>query len=635
MTGMDFLPVLLLAATFEQTITVTAERLEQPQIESTAAVTVLTRDDIERLPATTLGEILRFVPGLQIIDTRPGAPPMFSSRGFFGGGEVEYMQLVVDGVPAADSESGLAPWRQIAAADIERIEVLRGPGSSLFGDAAMGGVVQVFRRRSGSQVSVAAGSFTHRELGAGVSSPAGAGHLSANARFTSADGFREHSEFEEWTAGVRYRRNAVEGAIDASGIDRQEPGQLSAAEMATDPGQSNPLFANDFEETTRVRGSLSYDPGPWRIRLDAAERESDTVRTLLLAPGIGDSARRALDTSRLGLAAEGTHAFTPSIRTTYGAEASRETIDTAYESVAGDGRRDRAAAFFSAEARITPRIRMAGGLRWDHVADRFTGTPSLDEDALSPRLALDADFGWSHGYLQVARAFKAPTLDQRFDPRPFPDFTGGTFTISNPLLRAQKAWSIEGGLRGDRPSLRWEAVAYTMDVDDEIDLDASTFRYRNIGRSRHQGLESRVEWGGRIIRPSLAYTWTRAEPLQGAGRGKQLRNIAEHVARVQLATQERAGFATTVSAEHTAGRYLDDANAIPLEDATLLDLRLSQRIGPARIVVDGRNLTDRQYAPPGFLLPDFEGNLHQYFYPAPGRSLLVTLEWHFATGAAP
>jgi iron complex outermembrane receptor protein len=495
--------------------------------------------------------------------------------------------------------------------------------------------VQVFRRRSGSKVSVAAGSFSHREFGAFLNSPVGGGRISANARFTSADGFREHSEFEEWTAGLRYRLEAVEAAIDASGIDRQEPGQLSAGEMAIDPGQSNPLFRNDVEETSRVRASLSYEPGAWSITLDAAERESDSIRTLLLAPGFGDTARRGLDTSRLGFALEGTHTFTQSTRTSYGVEAARESIDTAYDSVAGNGRRDRAAAFFSAEAGITSRLRLAGGLRWDRVADRFTGTPALDEDAFSPRLALDADLGWSHVYVQAARAFKAPTLDQRFDPRPFPDFAGGAFTISNPLLRAQKAWSIEGGFRGDRPSLRWEAIAYTMDVDDEIDLDASTFRYRNIGRSRHQGLESRIEWNAGVIQPAVTYTWTRAEPLQGAGRGKQLRNIAEHVARVQLGTEERAGFAATVSTDHTAGRYLDDANEIPLEDTTLVDLRLSQRIGAARIVLDGRNLTDQQYAPLGFLLPDFEGSQHQYFYPAPGRSLLVTLEWQFATGAAP
>src|SRR6185369_7457521 len=110
-------------------IVVTAERLEQPWRESTAAVTVLQREDLAKLPAQTLGDALRAISGLQLIVVNPGAPPMISSRGFFGAGEVEYMQLIIDGVPANDVESGLADWRSIPIESIDRIEVLRGPGS--------------------------------------------------------------------------------------------------------------------------------------------------------------------------------------------------------------------------------------------------------------------------------------------------------------------------------------------------------------------------------------------------------------------------------------------------------------------------------------------------------------------------
>jgi outer membrane receptor protein involved in Fe transport len=127
----------------------TAERAPEGRESIPAAVTVLTREDIERLPANDLGELLRYLPGFHVHFGTPfGGAPMVSARGFFGGGEAEYVQLLVDGVPVSDVESGLADWRGIRAADVERIEALRGPASALYGDTALGGVIQIFTRRA-------------------------------------------------------------------------------------------------------------------------------------------------------------------------------------------------------------------------------------------------------------------------------------------------------------------------------------------------------------------------------------------------------------------------------------------------------------------------------------------------------
>src|SRR6185436_10824482 len=105
----------------------------------------------------------------------------------------------------------------------------------------------------------------------------------------------------------------------------------------------------------------------------------------------------------------------------------------------------------------------------------------VSDRAFSPRAGVSFDAGVVTMYAQLARAFKAPTLDQRFDQRPFP----GGFTISNPTLESQRATNVEAGVRGEN----WEAVAYLIDVDNEIDFDVRTFRYGNIGQSRHRGLE--------------------------------------------------------------------------------------------------------------------------------------------------
>jgi len=561
--------VLLFAAQqFSQTIVVTAERIEQPLRETTAAITVLSADDLKN--ARDLGDALRLVPGLQLIDVNPGAPPMVSSRGFFGAGEVEYMQLLIDGISVGDVESGLADWRSIPIEDIDHIEVVRGPGSSLFGDTALGGVVQVFRKHPASQASLTIGSFGDRHVSAALPS--------ASFSHERSDGFREHSAYEETFAHVAFGSFS----LDASHRDREIPGV-----------DDSDLFRDDNEESRRVRAVYRHGA----LLLHASDRHTDQTRTLLLAPGFGDTATRNLDTRALGLS------FTKKIG---GVEATRESIRSAYGDTHGSGSRTMAALFVTREWRIAPRVRLAAGARYDMINDSFE-SQDVSDRAFSPRIGASFDFGAVIAYLQLARAFKAPTLDQRFDQRPFP----GGFTISNPSLESQHANNLEAGVRG----ANWEAVAYVMHVDDEIDFDVRTFRYGNIGSSRHRGIET--SYRGRLA--SFGYTWTR---VQAEGSSHQLKNIAEHVVRAGL------DFAHVhAGVEYSANHWLDDENRFPLDDALLVDLRVTQTFRSLVAALEAHNVLDRRYAPLGFVL----GNV-PFSYPAAGRSIALTLTWK---GSAP
>jgi outer membrane cobalamin receptor len=553
--------ILLLATGYSETIVVTAERIEQPWRESTAAITVLRREDLERLPARNLADALALVPGFQLIAVNPGAPPMLSSRGFFGAGEVEYVQLLVDGVPAGDVESGLADWRSIPIESIDRIEVVRGAGSSLFGDTALGGVVQVFRRPE-THASLSIGSFGEKRLS--VAGP------HASASWIRSDGFREHSAFEERFANVTIGRFT----LDASTRDREDPG----------PAGQEDLYRDDREESRRVHAAYRYR-GALDALIHAHDRHSEQTRTFLLAPGFGDTATRVIDTHGAGATVSKT------FRSAVGG------IELAHQG--GAGTRRLGAAFLSGEWRVAPHVRIAAGARYDAIADSFESNDVRDR-AFSPRLGVSFDAGLVTAYVQLSKAFKAPTLDQRFDRRTF-----AGFTISNPALSAQHAKNLEAGVRG----ASWEAIGYVTEVDDEIDFDVRTFRYANIGRSRHRGLET--SYRGRFA--SLGYAWTRVS----ADGGHQLKNIAEHVL--------RAGFDLPhvhLGIEHSANRWLDDENRFPLDDATLVDLRVTQAFGAFTAAVEARNLLDQRYAPLGFALGDTP-----FYCPASGRALALTLTW--------
>src|SRR4051812_44053990 len=181
-------------------VVVTAERGPERRGDVPAATSLLTREEIARIPAETLTDLLAYLPGFHAYFPHPGAgtAPMVTARGFFGGGEAEYVQLRIDGVPLSYPESGVADWRRLRAADVERIEAVRGPASALYGDTALAGVVEVFTRRpptDGVETSAAAfaGSFGGTSVDADVRAGKDGRMTRVSANLSRSDGERAHS----------------------------------------------------------------------------------------------------------------------------------------------------------------------------------------------------------------------------------------------------------------------------------------------------------------------------------------------------------------------------------------------------------------------------------------------------------
>jgi iron complex outermembrane receptor protein len=131
-------------------VVVTATRTERSLEDVPASVTVITRDEIEKMPAQSADELLRNVAGVYVkhavgLNTA-GTYNMVYMRGLGGTSEARVLVLQ-DGVPINDSQTGAVEWNEIPIQDIERIEVVRGPGSALYGSNAMGGVINIITRK--------------------------------------------------------------------------------------------------------------------------------------------------------------------------------------------------------------------------------------------------------------------------------------------------------------------------------------------------------------------------------------------------------------------------------------------------------------------------------------------------------
>jgi iron complex outermembrane receptor protein len=636
------------SARFQTEIVVTPERGETPRVLVPASTVVIDAPALAALPVVHPAEVVSFLPGFHVAQSQFfSGRPVISARGFFGGGEAEYVLLLVDGVPAADVESGLIDWSLVPTTSIRRIEAFRGPGASMYGDSAIGGVIQILtdRSASGGQLTATGGSFGSFTADTSYARRARGVSFAVSGAARRTGGAFEHSSGNQLVGagsldgdanGFLWRWNAT-----GEKRERDDPGALQTAVLQLDPTASDPAYQFDnadrhaFSTAFTVRNAtISWKP---QARLYFSGRSEDMIRTILLAPGLADTRARALSSAVVGGSVEGEHAFTgarpPVVR--FGVDLAHEHLDTSYRGVSkglvgglqseAAGRRVRAGLFTSASFEPVPRVRLSGALRWDDVDDAGFGGAGSPEPkrAWSPRGGIVVqltDAGTVALFAQASRAFKTPTLDQLFDPRPYPDFRGGTFTISNRTLTPQRATNVEAGISGGGV-LQWSALAYRMTVDNEIDFDVQTFSYANIGQSRHVGAEFEAEgrWWRRV-RPSVSYALARVTDLSS---DLQLKNVPRHLFTVGASLDLPWSVGAYARYNRASGAFLDDANVFPIDGPSALDVRVHRGFGRHTAFIDVLNATNTTYAEYGYTLTDFRGRAVPYAYPGAQRAIRV------------
>ena len=170
-------------------IVVTATRTANTIDETLAPVTIITREDIERVQATSVSEVLRMTPGIS-----------FTSNGGFGsisglslrGTNTNHVLYLIDGVPVRSATLGSTPIEYLPISQVERIEVVRGPRSSLYGSDAIGGVIQIFTTKSNEKrvtASVGYGSDNTREFSASYSDGNDTSHFGGGLSVFDTDGY--------------------------------------------------------------------------------------------------------------------------------------------------------------------------------------------------------------------------------------------------------------------------------------------------------------------------------------------------------------------------------------------------------------------------------------------------------------
>lgn len=591
-------------------LVITSGRQTEPLRQVTAATTLFTRKDIERLQVRSVAELLERVPGSSLVQSGGRG----SQTGLFLRGTSPAQTLVlVDGQRIGSASSGTPSLEFLAIDQIERVEVTRGPRSSLYGSDAIGGVVQIFTRQGepglNPRLRIAAGSHNTFERSLGLS---GGDDVTTFNLGASLDD----------TRGIDRTRDNLGGDADRDAF-RKRAVSFSLGHQFNDSLEAG---LNVLDQ----RGQAEYDDA----NAFASGRPSDDF---LLSSTSGYLQARFNDiwTSRLSLG----HS-----------EDKRDTSDPTnpFGNFTFNTYRD--SATWQNTLQLTEQHQLLAGLDWYedklHSTTAFNETERWNQAAfiqhryqgewfgteLGLRHDKNEQFGSENSWNAALRVpvgtldevlvsygegFRAPTFNDLY----FPDFCSsfGCFANANPDLKPERSKTYE---------LQWrhrlandgsfDVSLYRTDIRDMITLDEN-FIPQNVATARINGFEA--SWNQTLFGWHSRLSVGLIDP-RDRDSGHTLQRRAKRTFSLDL-DRELGSFSAGLGWQLVSQRFDDAANTIEVPGYGVLDVRAGwQMTSELRWEAKVDNLLDRD-----FFSTTYGRAEGRYGYREEGRSALLSLSW--------
>jgi vitamin B12 transporter len=482
-------------------IVVTATRYPVAPDSVAATVTVLRGDDLRAQGIRFVGDALRQVPGAQVVQ---GGPYGSAASLFVRGGESDYVKVLVDGV-AVNQPGGFYDFASLTTDNVERIEVLRGPGSVLYGSDAIAGVVQIVTRQGDEGIQVGA---------AGEGGSFGSARWEASA-LGGHDGFGWSASLSRLTSDGTYEFNNDYRNTVASGRLHARPGERTTLGLSGRYHDAKYHFPTDFTGVPVDRNQFTTDKTA-AFALDVGHRFSEIIEGQLLLgrsdivtrfenpadppPGSSFSSSDRTSTDRTSADARVQLTLPRGIRGLVGGsfEAQRQNVTGAFR----EGR-DNVGLYAQATMFPVSRVQLTAGGRLDEN-EKFGTFWTYRAAALafaSPATRIRASVG---------TGFKEPSFFENFD---------SPFSIGNPDLEPERTFSVEGGIEQDFAG-GLASLGVTLFAQRFRDLIQFTFvppepggpNYFNVAAANARGVETVLHLRpGGPVRGSISYTrlWTK------------------------------------------------------------------------------------------------------------------------------
>lgn len=638
--------VMLIPLPITGQVTVSATRAETRIGDTAASVVVLDRQRIRDTAAVSLDDTLRQIPGFSLFRRTGSRVANPTSQGVSlratGASGASRAVVLENGIPLNDPFGGWVYWNRVPREAIERVEVLRGGASSLYGSAALGGIVNLFTREPPVaptlSLSVSGGSQATFDSS-----------IYAGARFGPWSGSVAASGFA--TDGYILVDPLERGLIDTAASSRNAGLEFTVSRSfndqdrvfarATTFGESRrngtPLQINRTHfRTFAAGGEISRsNAGAFSVRIFGGTQVFDQTFASVNASRTTETLTRlqSSPSQHLGFSVQWSRAAGSRQALVAGIEgrsirgSSDEIGYTAGNptSLIGAGGREHDLGFFIQDVvQITPRFSLTAGGRFDrwgnfaaqtatrpliaNGANLLTRFPDRSEHAFSPQLAVLYKVSERVSLnASITRAFRAPTLNELY--RSFR--VGNVLTLANENLRAERLTGGEAGARLDawtgklflRGNVFWTEVTRPVaNVTLTTTPNLITRQRQNLGRTRSAGLELDGEVR---LNPfwtvSGAYLFAAATvgefPANRTLEGLWIPQVARHQVTFQVRFSKASLFTASAQGRLNGRQFDDDQNLFSLERFFTLDAALSRRVSNRlELFVAGENLTDQRYS---------------------------------------
>ena len=646
-------------------IVVSATRMESSVREVARSISIV---DKERIQVGTqqlgLDESLAGIPGLYMQNRYNFAQDLrislrgFGARSSFG---IRGIKVLVDGIPETlpDGQAGVD---SIDIGSAQSIEVLRGPASSLYGNAS-GGVISITSELGSAtpyiEGRIAGGEYGYSQLQLKSAGQLGSSAYLFNVSRTELDGYRDHSNARGSVLnsklgvpiGLSDRLVFSLNLTDQPEAD--DPGGINAAQAAADPSSARDrnLQFDGGESLEQQRFGVVYererDSGSLTLRNYYAWREFAN-RLPFTGGGSVD-----LDRFFYGIGAQydfGTlpDAFNLSVGIDYDRQDDERKRFDNNDGVLGamvfdqNEEVDSTGIYLQGQYEINDSWSLLAGLRYDEISydvtDNFLAdgdsSGTLDFDEFSPSLALNYQMDDGVLFASYSSSFETPTTTELANP----DASGGF----NPALNPQAADNFEVGYKHSRGDLYYEVAVFTIDLEDELipfELAAFPGRtfYANAGSSSRDGIEAAIARSfDNGLRIDASYTWSDfnfddfVDDNGNDFSGNQLPGLPEHFGYLGLTYQGESGLSATVEAVYSGDLVANNANTADVSSYTVANLRLSHELETGQWIIRPyfgiNNMFDESYNS-NIRINAFGS---RYFEPAPGRNFYAGVVVNFS-----
>jgi iron complex outermembrane recepter protein len=609
-----------------ETIYVSATRSETTKVPIAAQIKVIDAEQIRVSGASTITEVLRTQAGIQIqdVDGSGGRNVTVSMRGFSANAGNNTL-ILVDGRKLNNPSLAGPALNTVALNDIERIEIIQGSAGVLYGDQAVGGVINVITKRAKAG-----------ELKGSLSAQAGTGNVesyttnlsqgfenglnySIGAQKRNADNYRDNNEsgITNVLGNIGFDFEGGRVFIESQKIndDLRLAGALSDAQAAINPRQTNSPNAYSYQDTDlkRIGGDVAVVDG-WKIIAEYADRDEMgnynfgflgekttdySLRVKNFSPRVVGNIKTGNGNAILTVGYDGVKSDYES-NNTYVPLTSDQKVEGYY-----------AQLVYPVLAKLTATL----GTRYSSVDDvNHLTNKTNDKNLQASELGLhyQAGNGWS--------VFSRYTESFRFAN---PDENNAVLSGVE-FLKAQSGDSVDFGTawEGEHASVAYSI--YSMRVDDEIMFDAFNFTNINLPKSARKGFifDGDIELSEQIALRAN-YTYTDAELRSGLLKGKNVPFIAQNSGNIGVVFSFLENLTLSFDTNYVGSRYLvgDDENLKPKADSvTLFNVNILWNLDDVEFGFRVKNITAEKYS-------DYKGIYGQY--PQPERAYDAHVSYRF------